>query len=376
MRIYQDAHRWVIKIGSSIVTNDGQGVNSDAIESWAKQLAALRAQNRKIVLVSSGAVAEGMFRLGWNRRPTDLPHLQAAAAIGQMGLIQTYESAFRKHNLKTAQLLLTHEDFSDRQRYLNIKATLTTLLELGIIPIINENDSVATEEIRFGDNDTLSAMVANLIEADILAILTDQTGVYTADPRKHPDAMLIPEAVAGDMTLELLAGGAGTQYGTGGMITKILAAKRAARSGTHTLIASGHETNLLLRLIEGEAIGTLLKAPNLSLNARRQWLADQIQLGGKLHIDDGAAHALLTQGKSLLSIGIVNCEGDFLRGDIVGCYNALGIEIARGMVNYPSHDLRRIIRHPSVEIPLILGYAHEPEVIHRDNLVIVAVPHK
>jgi len=369
MTVYQHATRWVIKIGSSLVTNDGRGINPLAISMWAQQIAALRAEGRSVVLVSSGAVAEGMFRLNWNRRPTDLPHLQAAAAIGQMGLIHAYESSFREHGLQTAQILLTHEDFSDRQRYLNIRATLCTLLELGIIPIINENDTVATDEIRFGDNDTLSAMVANLIEADILAILTDQHGLFTADPRKDPTASLIAEVDANSPEIEQMAGGSGTQYGTGGMMTKVLAAKRAARSGTHTLIASGREPDLLTRLTLGERIGSLLRAPELSLNARRQWLADQIQLGGKLFLDDGATNALLKLGKSLLAIGISNCEGEFLRGDIVGCYDAAHREIARGMVNYPSSDLKRIIRRSSQEISLILGYSLEPEVIHRDNLV-------
>lgn len=369
MNAYQNAYRWVIKLGSSLVTNDGQGVDAQAVGAWASQIAALREQQRSIILVSSGAVAEGMFRLNWKQRPTDLPHLQAAAAIGQMGLIHTYEEAFRAHGLQTAQILLTHEDFSHRQRYLNIKATLCTLLNLGIIPIINENDTVSIDEIRVGDNDTLSAMVANLVEADLLAILTDQPGLFTDDPRKNPEATLIQEASAGDPRLEEMAGGSGTQYGTGGMATKVFAAKRAARSGTHTLIASGREPKLLSRLVNGEKIGTLLRAPELSLNARRQWLADQIQLSGKVIVDDGAVNAIQNQGKSLLAIGIIDCEGDFLRGDVVGCYALSGQEIARGMINYPSSDLKRILRRSSHEIPLILGYAHEKEVIHRDNLV-------
>jgi glutamate 5-kinase len=372
MNRYAHAHRWVIKLGSSLVTNGGQGIDAKAVSAWAKQIAALRAQHRSIVLVSSGAVAEGLSRLGWNRRPTDLPHLQAAAAIGQMGLIQAYESSFREHNLQTAQILLTHEDFSDRQRYLNVRATLCTLLELGVIPIINENDTVATDEIRFGDNDTLSALVANMIEADILAILTDQPGLFTADPRKDPTATLIEEIEANAPEIESMAGGSGTLIGTGGMTTKVRAAKRAARSGTHTLIASGHEPNLLTRLIHGERIGSLLRAPDMSLNAKRQWLADQIQLGGKLIVDQGAATALLNHGKSLLAIGVTACEGNFLRGDIVGCYDPSGQEIARGMVNYPSTDIKRILQRPSIEIPLILGYSHESEVIHRDNLVTIS----
>lgn len=372
MNTYQKARRWVIKLGSSLVTNAGQGVDEQAIGTWAQEIAHLRAKEKSIILVSSGAIAEGMFRLGWNRRPTDVPHLQAAAAIGQMGLIQAYESSFRLYQLKTAQILLTHEDFSNRQRYLNVRATLCTLLELGIIPIINENDTVSTDEIRFGDNDTLSAMVANLIEADILAILTDQPGFFTADPRKDPHATLIPEIDANSPDIERMAGGSGTQYGTGGMITKVLAAKRAARSGTHTLIASGYEPHLLTRLTQGEQIGTLLRAPVMNLNARRQWLADQIQLGGKLYLDEGAIEALTKQGKSLLAIGISRCEGEFLRGDIVGCYDAAsGKEIARGIINYPSNDLKRILGRPSLEISLILGYACESEVIHRDNLVIL-----
>ncbi|WP_153111452.1 glutamate 5-kinase [Propionivibrio limicola] len=362
-----DAQRLVIKIGSALITNNGSGIDLDAIHEWARQIAVLRQAGKEVLLVSSGAIACGMQRLGWERRPKAVHELQACAAVGQMGLVQVYETAFSKHGLHTAQILLTHEDLADRTRYLNARSTLTTLLSLGVVPIINENDTVVTDEIKFGDNDTLGALVANLIDADCLVILTDQTGLYTADPRKDPAAKLIAEAKAGDPALEAMAGGAGTQYGKGGMITKVIAAKRAANSGTHTVIASGREPDVMPRLSRGESVGTLLVAETRQLCARKQWLADHLQLNGKLLLDAGAVRAL-SDGKSLLPIGVVEVLGDFERGAAVACLAPDGLEVARGLINYASSDARRIARHPSQEIENILGYQDEPEMIHRDNL--------
>jgi len=363
--------RIVVKVGSSLVTNQGAGLDLKALGNWARQIAALNASNHEVVLVSSGAIAEGMQRLGWNKRPTSIHDLQAAAAVGQMGLVQAYESCFRKHDLHAAQVLLTHADLADRERYLNARATLTTLLGLHVIPIINENDTVVTDEIKFGDNDTLGALVANLIEADVLIILTDQTGLFTADPRKDAQATLVKEAQAGDAKLESMAGGAGSHIGRGGMITKILAAKRAARSGAHTVIASGHEHDVLLRLIQGESIGTLLTAPTLTLAARKQWLADHLQVAGKLVLDAGAVTALRSEGKSLLPIGVKKVVGEFERGAVVTCMNEEGHEIARGLTNYNAEETRRIAGHASQKIETLLGYGGDAEIIHRDNLVLL-----
>ncbi len=369
--VVEKARRLVVKVGSSLVTNDGQGLDRDALARWAKQIASLRHQGREIVLVSSGAIAEGMQRLGWKRRPHALHELQAAAAVGQMGLIQVYESCFRAHALITSQILLTHEDLADRKRYLNARSTLRTLLTLGVIPIINENDTVAIDEIRFGDNDTLAALVTNLIEADALVILTDQSGLYERDPRAHPDARAVSEGRAGDPALEAMAGGAGTSIGLGGMLTKVLAAKRAARSGAHTIIASGRETDVLLRLAAGEAIGTQLVAERATLAARKQWLADHLQVRGQLVLDAGAVKALRIDGKCLLPIGVHQVLGEFERGEAVSCLDDAQREIARGLVNYNSADTRRILRTPSAEIETKLGYVDEPELIHRDNLVLL-----
>jgi glutamate 5-kinase len=365
------ARRLVIKVGSALVTNNGEGLDLAAIGEWARQIAELHGAGRQVVLVSSGAIACGMQRLGWRKRPHTVNELQAAAAVGQMGLVQVYETAFAKHHLHTAQVLLTHDDLADRKRYLNARSTLNTLLQLGVVPIINENDTVVTDEIKFGDNDTLGALVANLIEADCLIILTDQTGLFTADPRKDASATLIGEARAGDPSLEAMAGGVGTQYGSGGMITKVIAAKRAARSGAHTVIASGRELNVMPRLCSGEALGTLLVAETQPLTARKQWLADHLQLNGKLILDAGAIKAL-QEGKSLLPIGVIEVLGDFERGAAVACLSAEGIEIARGLANYGSGEARRIARHPSQEIEALLGYIEEPEIIHRDNLILLA----
>ncbi len=361
----------VVKVGSSLVTNDGRGLDQTAIAAWAGQIARLRQHGRRVVLVSSGAVAEGMQRLGWKKRPTAVNELQAAAAVGQMGLVQMYEACFARHHMHTAQVLLTHDDLADRKRYLNARSTLRTLLDLNVIPVINENDTVATDEIRFGDNDTLGSLVANLIEADVLVILTDQAGLYSTDPRKDPAAALICEATAGDPELERMAGGAGSLVGTGGMLTKVLAAKRAARSGAHTIIASGREPDVLVRLSEGERIGSHLRAPERKAAAKKQWLADHLQVRGRLTVDAGAAKALREHGKSLLPVGVTAVDGDFERGELVECVDAHGRPIARGLANYTALETARILKKPSSEIERILGYVDEPELIHRDNLVVL-----
>ncbi|HEY7758203.1 MAG TPA: glutamate 5-kinase [Burkholderiales bacterium] len=365
------AKRLVVKVGSSLVTSQGQGLDHGALAQWAEQIAELKRRGRQVLLVSSGAVAEGMQRLGWQKRPHALRELQAAAAVGQMGLVQAYESCFRNHGLHAAQILLTHEDLSDRKRYLNARSTLHTLLDLDVIPVINENDTVANDEIKFGDNDTLGALVTNLVEADAMVILTDQAGLYTRDPRRHPDATLVTEAKAGDPALEQMAGGVGSHVGSGGMLTKVRAAKRAARSGAHTVIASGREPRVLLRLMDGEMIGTQLVAETMTLAARKQWLADHLQVRGKLMLDAGAVRALTREGKSLLPIGVQDLAGDFERGEVVSCLDPDGREVARGLVNYSAQDARRILRVPSHEIEARLGYIDAPELIHRDNLVLL-----
>lgn len=372
MTAVASASRIVVKVGSSLVTNEGRGLDHAAVARWAEEITALRAAGKEIVLVSSGAIAEGMLRLGWSARPKAIHALQAAAAVGQMGLVQAYESAFAKFGLHTAQVLLTHEDLADRRRYLNARTTLRTLLALAVVPIINENDTVTTEEIMVGDNDTLGALVTNLIEADVLVLLTDQAGLYTADPRNDPTATLIREARAGDPALEAMAGGTGTAIGKGGMLTKVLAAKRAARSGAATVIACGREAGVLSRLARGEAIGTELVAEIRTLAARKQWLADHLQLAGRLLLDAGAVRALVREGKSLLPIGVTSVEGSFQRGAVVGCFAPDGREVARGLVNYGAGETSRILRKPSAEIESILGYVDEPELIHRDNLVLLA----
>jgi glutamate 5-kinase len=367
----KDAKRFVVKVGSALVTNRGEGLDIAAIAQWARQIARLRTMGKEIVLVSSGAIAEGMQRLGWKTRPHRMHQLQAAAAVGQMGMVQVYETCFREHGLHTAQVLLTHADLADRQRYLNARSTLLTLLELGTIPVINENDTVVTDEIKFGDNDTLGALVTNLIEADCLVILTDQAGLYTADPRKVTTAALVRKADAGDPALEEMAGGAGSTIAKGGMLTKVLAAKRAARSGANTVIASGNEADVLLRLAQGEHVGTLLVAATTPLAARKQWLADHVQVAGRFTIDEGAARALRSGGKSLLPIGVKNVEGEFERGAVVACVDPDGAEIARGLVNYSAAEARRIAGRPSGDIESTLGYVEELELIHRDNMVLL-----
>ena len=363
--------RCVIKIGSALLTNDGAGLNVAGIALWVKQISALRKNEVEVVLVSSGAVAEGMCRLGLTKRPGSLHELQAAAAVGQMGLIQSYESEFSKYDLHTAQILLTHDDLSNRQRYLNARNTVRSLLDLGVIPVINENDTVVTDEIRFGDNDNLAALVANLIEADTLLILTDQNGLFDRNPREHKDAKLISEASASDNSLAAMAeGGAGT-FGRGGMATKVSAAKLAARSGASTLIAAGNEDNVIQRLFAGEELGTLLYAEQTPVAARKQWLAGHLQIQGKLILDDGAVKKLRESGSSLLAVGVSNVQGEFSRGEIVSCVTCDGEEIARGLVNYNAGDVEKIKGKPSKEIESILGYVDDAELIHRDNLVLI-----
>jgi glutamate 5-kinase len=369
--VIQKSKRLVIKVGSSLVTNDGTGLDHAAIAKWAHQISQLRQLGKEVVLVSSGAIAEGMQRLGFEKRPTGIHELQACAAVGQMGLAQIYETSFSAHDLRTAQVLLTHADLADRERYLNARSTLFTLLRLGVVPIINENDTVVTDEIKFGDNDTLGALVANLLEADSLIILTDQRGLFTADPRKDPAAQFVHEAKAGDASLEAMAGGAGSGIGRGGMLTKILAAKRAATSGAHTIIAWGREDQVLTRLATGEAIGTQLTAQTAQLTARKQWMADHLQTAGKVVLDAGAVQKLTKEGKSLLPIGVIAVDGDFGRGDVITCTDEAGRAIARGISNYASSEARRIMRHPSADIAALLGFVEEPELIHRDNMVLL-----
>ncbi len=362
--------RWVIKIGSALLTNDGRGLNRDGMQSWVDQIAALLAQGHEVVLVSSGSVAEGMTRLGWKTRPEEVHKLQAAAAVGQMGLVQAYERAFAQHQRNTAQILLTHDDLSDRKRYLNARTTLRTLLDMGVVPVINENDTVVTDEIKFGDNDTLGALVANLVEADLLVILTDQQGLFTADPRSNPDAKLIAEGQASDPCYAAMAGGGGA-LGRGGMITKVRAATLAARSGADTLIVGGRIDNVITRLRAGEVLGTLLLADKERDAARKQWLAGHLQSHGELTLDAGAVKALRDSGRSLLPIGVIAAQGKFERGQLVICKDEQGAVVAKGLVNYSHKDAARILRTPTAQIEQALGYIAEPEIIHRDNLVVL-----
>jgi glutamate 5-kinase len=366
-----NARRVVVKVGSALVTDNGAGLAYGFITDCARQIAALHAEGRQILLVSSGAIAAGMQRLGWTTRPKAMHDLQAAAAVGQMGLAQAYETTFIQHELKAAQILLTHEDLADRERYLNARSTLNALLELGVVPIINENDTVVTDEIKFGDNDTLGALVANLVEAEALIILTDQKGLYSADPRVDPAATLIEEGRADDRRFEAMAGGAGSGISKGGMITKIRAAQRAARSGAHTMIVSGRETDSLLKAVHGETIGTLLYAVETPLAARKQWLADHLQLAGTILLDAGAVKAL-SDGRSLLPVGVKQVDGEFQRGAAVRCLGGDGREVARGLVNYSSSEARRIAGHPTAEIEALLGYSDGEELIHRDNLILAS----
>ena len=368
--ILRKAKRVVVKVGSSLVTNEGRGLDEAAIGEWCRQIAQLVRQDCEVIMVSSGAIAEGMKRLGWTQRPHAINELQAAAAVGQMGLAQMYETKLRENGLGSAQVLLTHADLADRERYLNARSTLLTLIGLGVVPVINENDTVVNDEIKFGDNDTLGALVANLVEADALIILTDQSGLFSADPRKDPAAQLVEQARAGDPALEAMAGGAGSSIGRGGMITKILAAKRAAGSGASTVIAWGREPDALIRLKNGESIGTLLVAPTQKTRARKQWIADHLQMRGAVWVDAGAASKVREEGKSLLPIGMFQVDGEFSRGDVIAVRDKQGVEIARGLANYASAEARLMCRKPSSEIEALLGYVAEPEMLHRDNMVL------
>jgi len=370
-QLLRNARRIVVKVGSSLVTNEGRGLDEEAIAQWSEQLAALVQQGREMVMVSSGAVAEGMKRLGWVTRPREIHELQAAAAVGQMGLVQMYETKLRACGVGSAQVLLTHADLADRERYLNARSTLLTLLNLGVVPVINENDTVVNDEIKFGDNDTLGALVANLIEADLLIILTDQKGLYTADPRRDASAEFVHVARAGDPRLEAMAGGAGTGIGKGGMITKILAARRAAGSGADTVIAWGREPRVLLRLAGGEPIGTCLVAQTPKNQARKRWMADHLQLRGSVVVDAGAVRKIVGEGKSLLPIGMVSISGEFSRGDVIAVRDPDGREVARGLSNYASSEARLICRRSSADFESLLGYGGEAEMIHRDNLVLM-----
>jgi glutamate 5-kinase len=366
----RDARRIVVKVGSSLVTNEGRGLDEAAIGEWCRQMALLVQDGREVIMVSSGAIAEGMKRLGWAKRPHAIHELQAAAAVGQMGLAHMYETKLRESNLKSAQVLLTHADLTDRERYLNARSTLLTLLKHGVVPVINENDTVVNDEIKFGDNDTLGALVANLVEADALIILTDQKGLYSADPRKDPLAQFVHEAKAGDPALEMMAGGAGSSIGRGGMLTKILAAKRAAGSGASTVIAWGREPDVLMRLVQRESIGTLLVAQTKKSQARKQWISDHLQLRGAVTVDAGAAAKVRSEGKSLLPIGMTAVFGDFSRGDVIAVRDEAGVEMARGLANYASSEARLLCRKASSEFERLLGYTAEAEMVHRDNMVL------
>lgn len=363
--------RWVVKIGSSLLTSQGSGLNKKAIALWVEQISALHKQGKRFILVSSGAVAEGMIRLSWSKRPHAIYELQAAAAVGQMGLVQAYESNFQQHGIHTAQILLTHEDLSNRKRYLNARSTLRTLLDLGVVPVVNENDTVTTEEIRFGDNDTLAALVVNLMEADGLMLLTDQSGLYDSDPRENPDAKLLEETPADDPNLDAMVAGKPGLLGSGGMLTKLSAARLAARSGASTIIADGAEANIIQRIATGEAVGTLLLPNQVPLLARKQWLAGHLKPHGKLLLDQGAVKVLRESGRSLLAVGVTDVKGDFNRGEVVSCLDSNNVEVARGLVNYDANEARQIKGRPSSEIEGILGFVDEPELIHRDNLVLL-----
>ena len=362
--------RWVVKMGSALLTANGQGLDLSAISDWVEQLVFLRKQGFEIIIVSSGSIAEGMARLGWSKRLKHVHELQAAAAVGQMGLVQTYEEVFKKAGIRTAQILLTHDDLADRKRYINARSTLNTLLGLGIVPIVNENDTVTTDEIRFGDNDTLGALVANLVTADVLVILTDVAGLHDKNPSEHTDAQLIQRAAATDKSLLSGAGPSANQLGRGGMFTKVQAAARAARSGTSTVIACGHHPQILKDLAHGRAIGTLLFAEQAPLDARKQWLANRLRVRGELVMDQGAVHVLKNSGSSLLAVGVVRVCGHFMRGDLVSCQSQHGEEVARGLVNYSAEEAKKLIGKPSAEIEAALGYVDEPELIHRDNLIV------
>lgn len=368
---FQTRKRWVVKIGSSLLTAQGKGLDREAINNWVSQLSRLHQQGLELILVSSGAVAEGMMRLGWSQRPHALFELQAAAAVGQMGLVQAYESRFQAHGIHTAQILLTHEDLSDRSRYLNARSTLLSLLRLKVVPVINENDTVTTEEIQFGDNDSLAALVANLVEAEALLLLTDQDGLYKQDPRTNPDAELIRQVQASDTSLDQMVCGDPGKLGRGGMFTKVRAARLASRSGAVTVIANGSADDVIHRVVTGENLGTVLLPDKEPLAARKQWLAGHLQCKGRLVLDDGAVKVLRESGRSLLAVGVKAVQGQFSRGELVMCVDQQQQEVARGLVNYSADESRKIVGQPSSAIEGLLGYVDEPELIHRDNLVLV-----
>ncbi|MCG8030429.1 MAG: glutamate 5-kinase [Candidatus Thiodiazotropha taylori] len=363
--------RWVIKIGSALLTADGRGLSTDLLSSWVEQIASLRHTGHQVVLVSSGAVAEGMSRMGWQTRPHNLNELQAAAAIGQMGLVQAWEAGFQKFDLHTAQVLLTRDDLEDRSRYLNARSTLRTLLELGVVPVVNENDTVTNDELRFGDNDTLAALVANLIEADLLVLLTDQAGLFDADPRFNPKAKLISQTRVDNPQLDQVAGGSASGLGLGGMVTKVRAARLAARSGTGTVIAAGRQKQVVDAIYRGDDVGTLMVPVQEPQAARKRWLAGQLQPRGSLTIDDGAVRVLREQGSSLLAVGVSGVKGDFGRGEVVVILDKQGTEVARGLVNYDAQETTHLMGKPSSQIEEVLGYVDEDELIHRDNLVLL-----
>ena len=365
-----NAKRLVVKVGSALLTNDGAGIDRQAIDAWVEQIAKLLSAGKEVVLVSSGAVAEGLVRLGIDTRPESIHMLQSAAAVGQMGLIQTYETSFRRFERQTAQILLDHDDMANRERYLNARSVIQTLMELNVVPIVNENDTVVTDEIRFGDNDRLAALVANLIDADALIILTDKDGMYSANPDENKDAKLISQALASDSSLDALAGSSNGALGRGGMQTKLEAARLASRSGCNTVIAGGRNQNILTRICEGENLGTLLQAGQTPIAARKQWLAGQLQVKGRLVLDDGAAKVLRQQGRSLLAVGVTQVSGKFTRGELVSCEDSSGQEVARGLVNYNADETRLIQGKSTEEIATILGYCDDDELIHRDNMVV------
>jgi len=365
------ARRWVVKVGSTLLTADGRGLDHALIEQWTEQIAELLSDGREVVLVSSGSIAEGMSRLGWTQKPKIVHELQTAAAVGQMGLIQAYESGFQRHGRHTAQILLTHEDMANRRRYLNARATVNSLMAHGVLPIINENDTVTTDEIRLGDNDTLAALVSNLIDADVLVLLTDQAGLFNKDPRHHSDAELLERANASDPQIHQLAGPSSTGLGSGGMATKVQAAERAAQTGTTTVIASGREPRVLSRLRQGEPLGTMLTSDQVARDARKRWLANQLRVKGRLTLDEGACRVLREKGSSLLAVGVTSCSGEFHRGELIACVTENGREMARGLVNYSVDETRKIIGHPSDRFVDLLGYAGEPELVHRDNLIVL-----
>ena len=365
-----NAKTWVIKVGSALLTAGGEGLDAGGLTDWSAQIAAAAATGRRLVLVSSGAVAEGCRRLGLGRRPTAIHQLQAAAAVGQSGLIEAYERAFAGHGRRVASVLLTHDDLANRERYLNARATLTTLLALGAVPIINENDSVATEEIKLGDNDTLAGMVASLLAADALVLLTDQAGLHHADPREQPDAPLVRQAMAADATLDAMAAAGAGRLGRGGMVTKLAAARLAARAGAHTIIADGHVPNVIRRLLAGEALGTLLTADVAPLDARKRWIAGQLRAKGTLTVDAGAARAIAERGASILPAGATAADGSFRRGDVIRVCEPTGRQVGQGLANYDAAATQQLLGRKSGEIEATLGYANEPELIHSDNLVV------